>query len=379
MRVVHIIDTLQVGGAQKLLIHLARETSDQPFEWTIASLGEVSPSIESELAEFGVRVVELAAPRLVSLPRFRRLESILREGSFDVIHTHLDYANILGAIVGKKTGIPVVATLHNTRPGKRHGDALRSRLEAWALRRGATRIIAVGWVVAEAHADRLRGVPMEVLPNAVARGEKLNEAERYDLRVEMTGDPDRLILAAVGRLAVQKGYDNLLEAFASVRRTHREPALVIAGTGDLQADLERDIVRLGLEGQARLLGLRHDVPRLLAAADLFVSASHWEGLPLAALEAMAAGLPVVATSVGDLPRVVSEDVGVLVPSERPDELAKALRVLLDDPQRRQNLGTAARAHVEKNYAAGPWVDRLLELYEDIGTRLTESPLETCRN
>ena len=118
-------------------------------------------------------------------------------------------------------------------------------------------------------------------------------------------------------------------------------------------------------GRVILLGVRNDVPRLLAAGDIFVSASHWEGLPVAVLEAMAVGLPVVATSVGDVPDVVVPGTGLIVPPHQPAALATTIRTLLDDPEQGRQLGMAGRAHVVRNYAIEAWADKLLKLYSEL--------------
>ncbi|MGH2524638.1 MAG: glycosyltransferase, partial [Anaerolineales bacterium] len=178
----------------------------------------------------------------------------------------------------------------------------------------------------------------------------LAAAERAAIRAELAGDPARPLLVAVGRLSHQKGYGDLLTAFATLRQTHPHAALIIAGGGGRHAELSAQIASLHLDHHAWLLGARNDVPRLLAASDIFVSASHWEGLPVAVLEAMAAGLPIVATSVGDVPRVVSAEAGLIVPPHQPDLLAGALRTLLDNPVQRQRLGEAARAYVTRNHS-----------------------------
>lgn len=111
-----------------------------------------------------------------------------------------------------------------------------------------------------------------------------------------------------------------------------------------------------------MVGARDDIPRILPAADLFVSSSYLEGLPIAILEAMAAGLPVVATTVGDIPRVVVEGTGVVVPPHQPAQLASAINRLLDDPAQLRTMGLAARQHVAVHHSPAVWVDQLMKMY-----------------
>jgi glycosyltransferase involved in cell wall biosynthesis len=160
----------------------------------------------------------------------------------------------------------------------------------------------------------------------------------------------------------------LLEAFAEVHTHTPEAFLAIAGAGELQGELNARLERLGLTGHARFLGGRGDVPQLLRASDVFVSSSLWEGLPVAVLEAMAAGLPIVATHVGEVPLTVVEGTGLLTPPAQPQPLAAALQSLLADPARREAMGRAALAHVERHHSPASWLDQHLALYRTLTTR-----------
>jgi glycosyltransferase involved in cell wall biosynthesis len=166
----------------------------------------------------------------------------------------------------------------------------------------------------------------------------------------------------VGRLTSQKGFEHLLQAFARVHEKYPNAALVIAGDGRQLDSLAAQIRSLGLEGHAFLLGQRDDVPRLLAVADVYVNSSLLEGTPVSVLEAMSAGLPIVATSVGDTPYLLDSDSGILVPPAQPEKLAEALMVLLSDPLRRDSLGKSARVRTQKDYSPQAWTRNLLAFY-----------------
>jgi glycosyltransferase involved in cell wall biosynthesis len=175
-------------------------------------------------------------------------------------------------------------------------------------------------------------------------------------------------LLAVGRLSEQKGFADLLEAFAIVHNTHPEAFLAIAGAGELQGELTARLQQLGLTGHASLLGGRSDVPQLLRASDVFVSSSLWEGLPVAVLEAMSAGLPIVATRVGEVPLTVVEGTGLLAPPAQPQQLAAALQTMLTDAAKREALGRAALEHVERHHSPATWFDQHLALYQSVTRR-----------
>jgi glycosyltransferase involved in cell wall biosynthesis len=173
------------------------------------------------------------------------------------------------------------------------------------------------------------------------------------------------LIICVGRLSAAKGHRDLLAAFADLLEVHPSVSLAIVGDGMMRAELEEEIQRRGLEKRARLLGAREDVRRLLAASDIFVTASRIEGLPLAVLEAMAAGLPVVATIVGDIPNLVSKRMGLLVPPGQPSRLRGALDALIRDPQAAKRMGEEGRKHVADEYSVDNWVEKLRFLYSEI--------------
>ena len=233
------------------------------------------------------------------------------------------------------------------------------------LRFGAQRIIAVSQVVADARRKQLGGRSITVIPNAVNLPQPVRPADIETLRTDLTGFKSRPLLVAVGRLTPQKGFDNLLKAFARVCRDYPEAYLVIAGSGELQTELSKQIQNFGLERNASLIGPLDDVAELLAAADLYLNASRWEGLSVALLEAMAAGTAVVATSVGETPNILTKEMGILVPPDEPIRMAEAISSLLDDEVRRRAMGERARQQVISQYEAAPWAQKILALYREL--------------
>lgn len=370
MRVLQIISSLKTGGAQKLQETLAGAAQGRPVDWTVLSLqADTGTAILGALLAKGQRVQHLPGKGLFDAGRFQNLVKFLRQEKFDVIQSHLTYANILAVAAGRLTGIPVVGTLHNIKIEAKHYHPLREGLlETLALRFGAQAVIAVGQQVADAYRARLRGQKLVVIPNAVAPIPHLPAAERLAIRRNVTGSTTRPLLLAVGRLSEQKGFADLLDAFAIVHRAHPEAFLAIAGAGELQGELTARLERLGLIGHASLLGGRNDVPQLLRASDMFVSSSLWEGLPVAVLEAMSAGLPIVGTQVGEVPLTVVEGTGLLVPPAQPQQLAAALQTILTDAPKRESMGRAALAHVERHHSPTAWFNQHLALYQSVTRR-----------
>jgi glycosyltransferase involved in cell wall biosynthesis len=231
------------------------------------------------------------------------------------------------------------------------------------LRFFAHRIIAVGYGVADAFRARVRNRKVDVIPNGIPTPPAVTRDVRQNLRREITGDEGRILLLAVGRFVPSKGYEDIIEAFAQLYRTNPRCFLAIAGSGRLFDKIRRRVSELQLDGSVCCLGMRNDVPQLLAASDIFVSSSHWEGLPVAILEAMMAGLPIVATAVGDIPKVVTPEAGVIVPPHQPDCLAEALNDLANAPEKARAMGQAARARALQEFSLDTWMKRHIAVYE----------------
>ena len=364
MHVAQIIDNLSFGGAQKMQITLAQAVEASDIDLTVISLraNKTYSTVPEALQSLGVKVIFYPHRGLFDPRCALHISGILRHSGCDLVHAHLTYANIIGTTAGRLAGIPAIASLRSAGIDQRFYHPVRHRLETWALRYGAKRVMAVGYSTAEAHQQRLQNKPIDVLPNAVSLGPPLSLEERNELRREVTGNPSRPLVISVGRLVEAKGYDDLLVAFNTLRQTHPQAAMVIAGKGSLHDRLQARISELNLDDHVKLLGPRGDVPHLLAASDIFVSSSHWEGLPNAVLEAMAARLPVIATRVGDVPYLVVDGTGLVVPPKTPEALASALRRLLDNPAQRQSLGQAAQRHVAREHSLETWANKLLTLY-----------------
>ncbi|MDD2921803.1 MAG: glycosyltransferase [Anaerolineales bacterium] len=360
MRVAQLIDGLYVGGAERLLVTFSAAAPQFDVHPTVIALRiyPETPFLE-QLHSINTQVVEFRGRNLIDPFRFFRLVSYLRREKFDVAHVHLTYAVILGSLAAKLAGIPVVASVHNTQADRWRG------LEIFALKRWADAVIAVGYEVAKAYQPRLGKKPMEIVLNAVDSSVSISPEERLALRGQLGAAPQEILILAVGRLFPQKGYDDLLDAMYILKQNHTPARLAIAGIGELRDHLSSKIEELGLQEMVSLLGSRNDVPKLLAASDIFASSSHWEGLPIAILEAMAAGLPVAATNVGDIPYVIQDNMGILVPPRQPKRLADALQRLCANPSLRTEFGANAQARVLLAHSPGAWVKQLFEIYKGV--------------
>ncbi|WP_109107680.1 glycosyltransferase [Azospirillum sp. TSO35-2] len=365
--IVHIIDRLNIGGAQSLLVTLAQALRGRPHSMAVVSLHH-DDTMAGAIRACGVPVTVLPG-KLRDVGRIAEVCRLLQETNADLIHTHLGFAHVTGTLCGRLMGLPVVASLHSMQehPAERFRDLVHYRLQRWVLRTLCDRIIAVGPHVAVARAGYVGRARMEVIENAVIPPPPLSAGRRAAVRHSLLGSErdDGPLFIAVGRLSAEKGFADLIDAFAIFGRSDPRAALAIVGGGELMGALRAQVAGHGLDGRVFLPGARTDVPELLAASDVFVMPSHWEGMPVAVLEAMAAGLPVVATRVGDLPNLVSDRTGLLVEPQDPAALAGALSSIAGTPDRWAPLGRAGKRLVDERYSPDVWASRLCRLYDEV--------------
>lgn len=343
LRVLHVIDHLQIGGAQRLLDVFQTGATDSGTT-EVLSMGSVDDPLCQPLSQRGVVIHVEPDCQLWRLSSYLRLARAVRRIRPDVLHLHLTYATIIGAVAGWLTGIPVVASIHNTQTVLDAGmrGKFLHRLENVAIRLFVDRLIFVGSVASDANRDRFGSIPMVTIDNVVEPADPRMAARRDELRASLQAGPGDIVVLSTARLHPTKNIGNLLQAFATVHRSHPQARLWICGVGPLAEELAEHAETLRLGGAVRFLGGRDDVAALLQAADIFALSSDVEGLPLALLEAMAAGLPVVATAVGSVPDYVDSDVGLIVPPRQVDDLTAALLAMVCDAALRQRTGEAAR-------------------------------------
>ncbi len=367
MRIAQMLDSLNWGGAQKMQHFLVESLHPLGIEITVISLRASSNStIISDLESAGAQVISFPFPQLYSPGSFFKLVQFLRKEKFALLHTYLTYSNIIGSAAGALTGTPVITSLRNADFDYKNYSSQREYLERISMRHLAQRTMANGNMVGEFARKRLGDKAIvDVIPNAVDFLPPITPEERLALRQEAMGDPQRVMILSVGRLTEQKGFVDLIEAFARIHPEYPNSALVIAGGGDLKASLQNKIAELQLQNDVFLLGIRNDARQLMASADIYVNSSHWEGTPVSVLEAMAAGLPIVATRVGENPYLLAENTGLLVNAQQPQQLAEALGQMLCSAETRQKFASAALARINSHYSRAVWRKSLLDLYAQV--------------
>lgn len=371
-----MIDTLSVGGAERLQLTFAKAIKDYPIKLTLVSMAFKGTSLLEEFHALGIETFEFQGSTLLDPKRLWKLIQFFRSHTCDVLHCHLTTANVLGTIVGRLLGIPVIATLHNVAfkaPGEKN---IRVWLETFTLRYLTPVVVAIGYTVAKVQQTRLGNKKIHVIPNAVPSISHELKQNKSQAQIDLLGFSAEKLIIAVGRLQPQKAFADLIDAFAIVSQTQPAAHLIIVGGGELKENLESQVQRLNLEDKIKLLGIRQDVPQLLTVSDLFVMSSHWEGLPLAILESMSAGIPIVATDVGDVPNIVTDDIGIIVPAKSPDKLAEAILQMIADPQKLQQFGEAAYLKASTEYSTDAWIQRIFDLYREFHPTINLTKQET---
>jgi glycosyltransferase involved in cell wall biosynthesis len=349
IRVAQVIWSLGLGGAEQVVIRLAAGLDRRRFEPFICCLDRPGPfAARAEAA--GVEVVALDKRGPLDVRAAWRLARLLHSRRVDVVHTHLWGASLWGRLAAVGARVPVIVTTeHNVDSWKKSYHLALDR----ALAPATTHLVAVSQQVREFY--EARGVGRgrwQVVYNGVDTS-AAPRPERGAAFLELGLGKDDPVVGLVGRLVPAKAPEVFVRALALA--VARVPGLrgLVVGDGPLRSELEAEARRLGLGASVVFAGVRHDVPELLPGLDALAFSSLREGLSMAMLEAMAAGVPVVATDVGGTPELIVHGVtGLLVPPGRPESLADALVGLLEDEDGRDAIREAARRCVEERFSLG---------------------------
>lgn len=362
LRVAHLVEGLEIGGLERVVQTLVRHDDRRGYRIEVIALSRGGPlAREIEAGGTPVRILGLRSYYPADILRAARALT----GPFtpDLVQTHGHFAGALGRAAAFWAGIPAaIHHLHTLDTSLR----IRHRgVERW-LARVTNRIICCSRAV-EAFAAEVHGLPRTLLvtiPNGIDPAPVM---DRDAARILLPGGPPEApVIGCVGSLNAHKGQEVLLGACARLGPRFVPGTVVFVGEGPDRPRLERLAAAPGLSGKVRFLGQRSDARRLLPAFDLVVIPSiAREGLGLAALEAMDAARPVIASRVGGLAEVIEDGrTGVLVPPGDPEALAGAIGALLDHPERGRALGEAARWHVESEFRATRMSRRVETIYEE---------------
>lgn len=363
--VLYFSNTLARGGAEEHILTLLRGLDRSRFRAHLVCTPEVAEKLSPDVPA-DVDLIPLRLRKPGDLSTARLLARILRARRVDVLHSHLFYSSLFASPIGKLCRVPLVVETPHVREQWRQG--LKSR---YVVDRFAGRFVDQYIAVSEANRRYLieeKGLPAQkivVIHNGsdVSRFEPSHRAPG-GLRQSLGFDEDDLVLVVVGRLEPQKGHTVLLDALPAIRHEFPTTRVVCVGEGALRADLEQRVAAAGLRDAVRLVGQQRNVEDWLALADVTVLPSFYEGLPLAAIESLAAGRAMVATAVDGTPEVVVDGAtGLTVPPGDASRLARAVCRLLGDSLLREKLGLAGREWVLEHFGQDRQVQRTETLYQ----------------
>jgi glycosyltransferase involved in cell wall biosynthesis len=340
LRVLWVIKGLGPGGAERLLVSVAHAADREAVSYEVAYVLPWKNHLVGSVTEAGVPCHLVGGRRGLADPRWLvRLRRLLRR-DFDIVHVHSPaVAAAVRPIVRSMRGRPaLVATEHNlwSSFGRVTRATNRASLALDDLH------LAVSDEVRDSMSVRARARTRVVVHGVPVDDLRARRSERSTHRRALGVRDDDVVVTTVANMRWTKDYPTLLRAAVAVTAEHPGVTFVAAGQGPLEAEIRAMVTTLGLDERFRILGYVDDTAALLSASDLFVLASLVEGLPIALLEAMAMGLPVVATAVGGTPRAVTDGVeGRLVPAGQPEALATAIGDIVSQPEQRASLGAAA--------------------------------------
>jgi len=376
-KVLHLITWLNRGGIELWLLDMLRAVPRTEWEMDVCCIGKNLGTLAAEARQLGASV--LHCPRWPMILSFaRRLQCILREGQYDILHTHVAVNSGPAVKAAQKQGVPVVATFHNT------VFAPSSRWVRLPLVRGLRALYtdrSVGYAVD--HSDVVTGVSQGVLDSVCAKRVPPPESARVlylgaatpaplsleqkrEFRDSLSVCGDDPLILHVGRFHKQKNHLGLLDVFERLLQSVPAAHLVLVGQGGLRVSVEKSVHQRGLASRVHFLGLRDDVSTIMQAADILLMPSLHEGLPIVVMEAGAAGLPLVASRIPGIVEGVEDGVtGFLHDVQDVSGMAQSVANILLDADCRRRLAAAGKERHARLFSRETSADRLTTLYEGL--------------
>jgi glycosyltransferase involved in cell wall biosynthesis len=367
MKVLHLISSGGMYGAESVVATLASNLQNRGEDTIVGVFDNAhrpKNDASDRIEKAGVKVIRIPCSGRADGLTVRAIRKLIRTEQIDILHSHGYKADIYGYLATRRLRIPIIATRHNQR-GLRHTLAIRlyEFLDILFLRR-FNAVAAVSDLIAE---ELLRaGVAprkVTVIGNGIDVSRFVGASPTLS---EELNKEQRLLIGTAGRLIPQKGIEYFLMAASEVLKTFPTLLFGIVGEGPHRPALERSMKDLGIERNVVFTGPRSDMPNIYASFDVFVLPSLEEGMPMTVLEALASGLPVIATKVGAVEKLVfPNQTGILVQPGEAAGLAAALISLIGNPELRVRLGQNGRSLVQNEHSSSVMSQRYLRLYQEL--------------
>lgn len=371
-RVLYIVDGLGFGGTQRYVIDLAKFSSKFDVDPFVCSFVK-GDQVKNELLNENIPILAVPVTKVYTSEALRALGKIVRFIKFhkiEVVHTFQTNPNILGTLAGRLAGVPVISSRRDTGELGMRGSWRVVLFERLIINRLVSKIVANSKAAAEA-AQKNEGIPsgkIQVIYNGIdhARYSDLLKAFRGKIRANMNLSEDLFVFGNIAVHRTVKSLDTLIRAFKIVHAQDSSTRLLMVGDGPERKNLESLARSLRISNAVLFTGVNLDVSTILPAMDAFILSSKTESFSNAILEAMAVGLPVIATDVGGNPEsVLHGDTGLLVPKEDPEAMAKAMMNILNNPTECVSMGMRGKKRIQTYFSWENSFKQLRNLYFSI--------------
>ena len=362
MQILHINTERTWRGGEQQTLYLVRGQKERGL--TVMLACQPGSPLAQRAAEAGIDVVQIRMRGEADVAAMRKLGRLIRGRETDIIHMHTSHAHTLGCFASAfaRRGVRIVTRRVDFHVIKNVFSKVKYR---WgvdkyiAISHAIKRIMVDDGIAADRIAVVHSGIDISRFDSAPAQPE---------LRNEFQLDSSQPVIGNVAHMADHKGQRYLIEAVPDVLGEFPAAKFVIVGDGELRADLEAWVARLGIEDSVVFAGFRKDVPQILRVFDVFVMSSHLEGLCTSIMDAMATGIPVVASDVGGIPEIVENGAnGLLVSAKEPSLLAEAILRLLKNREEAAKFASAGRKTVEEKFTVDTMIEGNIRVYEELLT------------
>ncbi len=364
INVVHLVEELTIGGLEKTLTAVVLNLNKKKYNVSVWCLRE-GGFFADKLVKEGIDVNILHISTSRNPLSIYKLYRLLKSHKFDIIHTHAYSAGTIGRISAFLAGIPVIIS-HNQNVYDYYNSYYH--FVEWLLSFITDRIICASETVRRFTEEKQRVDPKRLLTiyNGIENVCPVDEKDTFNIRKEFGVPINHTVMGTIAQFSKKKGLVYLIKS-ASILLEHRKDVnFLLVGEGSIMEELKKLCVNLKVEKNFIFAGERSDVPEILSLIDIFVLSSIREGLPLAILEAMDCGKPIIATNVGGVPEIVKNGInGILVQPKDPEALYSAMKELLDDRGKMEKMGYEGKKICGNNFSSKVMVDRVEELYDKL--------------
>jgi len=365
IKILFIVNGFAIGGGELKVLDLVKGLNlwhKDEFEPVVCSVGQSGPLYE-KFSNLGVKIVVFNKKRSFDFSLIKKVAQLIHEEKADIVHTTLFYADVIGAVAARIAGVKKIISWEAVTEHYELRHLIAYRIASILY----TKSVAVSKAIEKKVQNEYKVPKRKTM--TIHYGVDLSRfypCADFELRKSLGFRREDIVFGTVARFTKQKGHRYLIKAAHSVIKRNKSAHFVLVGDGPLREEIEIMIKDLGIEKHFHLLGFRTDVDRLLNSFDVFVLPSLYEGLPNAVLEAMAAGLPVIATAVDGTPEaVLQNETGLLVCPENSDVLAEAILKLCNNKKMMKKYGESGRIRAEEYFSWQREVGQFVSLYKNI--------------